>query len=128
MLPLNCGNALESKDGRRKASFVALYHNGQHFYTFLVTTFPQFERVFLFRRCYDNIIQPAQPSELLISFVICQVPSFEWTGTAVGGGTLFWSEALLDALADDRVMLLDWNRLAEVGGRGCTSDDVEFRG
>ena len=69
-----------------------------------------------------------KPSELSISFTICQVPSFEWTGTAVGGGTLFWSEALLDALADDRVMLLDWNHLAEVGGRGCTSDDVEFRG
>lgn len=60
--------------------------------------------------------------------VICQVPGFEWTGAAVGGGSLFWSEALLDALADDRVMLLDWNRLAEVGGRGSTSDDVEFRG
>lgn len=35
----------------------------------------------------------------------------------LGGGAIFWSEALLDALTDERVMRLDWNRLAQQGGR-----------
>ena len=52
-----------------------------------------------------NVVQP-------------QVPSFQWTSMArLGGGAIFWSEALLDALTDERVMRLDWNRLAQQGGR-----------
>jgi hypothetical protein len=35
----------------------------------------------------------------------------------LGGGAIFWSEALLDALTDERVMRLDWTRLAQQGGR-----------
>ena len=35
----------------------------------------------------------------------------------LGGGAIFWSEALLDALTDERVMRLDWNRMAQQGGR-----------
>lgn len=54
-----------------------------------------------------------------------RVPSFQWTSLArLGGGAIFWSEALLDALTDERVMRLDWNRLAQQGGKEIFSFDL----